>query len=167
MISFDNCIPPESCRVLFPLYQWGTEAGKTRKEVWDKGPRSSAFPMLSRREAFNWWRNCDHWLSVCYVKGHAGHCRGQRDAYCLFFFFCSTFQMWYKLTEVFEKGCLYMNCHYAIQGCPGLENIPKEKNDGRQLSASSLVIITTRKALLIHFANEILRARKSERTFSV
>lgn len=74
--------------------------------------------------------------------------------------------MWYKLTEVFEKGCPYMSRHYAIQGCPGLENIPKEKNDGRQLSASSLVVIT-RKALLIHFANEILRARKSEWILSV
>lgn len=74
--------------------------------------------------------------------------------------------MWYKLTEVFEKGCPYMNRHCAIQDCPGQENSPKEKNDGRQLSASSSVIITMRKALLIHFANEILKARKSEWTLS-
>lgn len=55
-----------------------------------------------------------------------------------------------------------MNRHCAIQDRPGLEDIPKEKNDGRQLTASPSVIVTMGKALLIHFANEILKARKSE-----
>lgn len=55
-----------------------------------------------------------------------------------------------------------MNHHCAIQGCSGLENILKEKKDGLQLSVSSSVIITMRKVLLIHFANEILKVRKSK-----
>lgn len=60
-----------------------------------------------------------------------------------------------------------MNRHCAIQDRPGLEDIPKEKNDGRQLTASPSVIVTMGKALLIHFANEIVKARKSEWTLSV